>query len=532
MTSAGARNGAFAGSSYGGAPSRGSLFRQGRPSEVPPGAARSAQERQGCSTGGRKTGQILVMKMLGRGNLRPLHVTLVLSAVAGGATLLVSGLAFVDFAYRSPSLHVALETSVAVIAVVAAHLVHGRFRQRPTQSDLILFYALAVYAVTNLLFSALPAAVSSAYPDGLSTWAPTIGTLSGTVLLVWAAFASGRHLSNKLRKRIDRTGAAAVIVVTVGSVVVLGGFGLAPRRSEVVPSRWGWNDVAMHPEIAVQALICVLFLVAGIGFARRAEVEQDRLMSWLAAGSIFGAFARLNYFIFPSLYSDWIYTGDILRVCFYLLLFVGAASEIRAYQRRAAETAILEERRRIARDLHDGLAQELAFIVAQTHALEETPEAQPAPVTLKHLASAAERALDESRRAVAALAGPVDVAFHIALAREVEEIASRVGARIEVEVPEDLDLDPATRETLLRIVREAVGNAARHGRAGKIVVHLSNGAGLHLSIVDDGIGFDSQSLADSRFGLNSMRERAVAAGGDFRLTTTAGGGTRIEVVLP
>ena len=379
----------------------------------------------------------------------------------------------------------------------------------------------------------MPAAVSKAYPHGLSTWAPTVGTLGGAVLLVWAAFASNRHASSRLRNRIDRVGAAAVIAVTISSVVVLGAFGSAPRHSEFVPSRWGWNDVAAHPEIALQALICVLFFIAGIGFARRAEADGDKLMSWLAAGSIFGAFARLNYFIFPSLYSDWIYTGDILRVCFYLLLFIGAASEIRAYQKRAAETAVLEERRRIARDLHDGLAQELAYIVAQTHRLEEADDTPPTSIDLGHLAAAAERALDESRRAVAALAGPVDVAFHIALAREVEEIASRVGARIEVEVPENLDLDPATRETLLRIVREAVANAARHGRAGKIVVQLSNGAGLHLSIIDDGIGFDSRTLpSEARFGLNSMRERAVAAGGEFRLTTRAGGGTRIEIVLP
>jgi len=418
-----------------------------------------------------------------------------------------------------------------VIAVVAAHLVHGRFRQRPTRSNLVLFYALAVFAITNLLFSAMPAAVSSAYPDGLSTWVPTVGTLTGAILLVWAAFTPSRPVSTKLRRQIDRIGAAAVIAVTGASLVVLGLYGLSAQRGQFAPSRWGWHDISGHPEVAVQALICVLFLVAGVGFARRAEQDEDKLMSWLAAGSIFGAFARLNYFIFPSLYSDWIYTGDILRVCFYLLLFVGAASEIRAYQRRAAESAVLDERRRIARDLHDGLAQELAYIVAQTQRLAAGGDPQPG--LFGHLAAAAERALAESRRAVAALAGPVDVAFDVALAAEVEEIAGRLGARIELEVPEGLDLDPTTRETLLRIVREAVANAARHGQAGTIVVHLSNDAGIHLSIVDDGVGFDSRSVPDdARFGLTSMRERALAAGGEFRLTTRAGGGTRIEIVLP
>jgi signal transduction histidine kinase len=468
---------------------------------------------------------------VGRGILRPLHLTLATAVVAGATTLLISGLAFVDFAYRSPSLHVALETGVAVIAVVAAHLVHGRFRQRPTRTNLVLFYALAVFAITNLLFSAMPAAVSSAYPDGLSTWVPTVGTLAGASLLVWAAFSSSRPVSTKVRKQIDGVGGAAVIAVTAAAVIVLGLYGLRAQRGRFAPTQWGWNDMTTHPEVAVQALICVLFLVAGVGFAKRAERDGDKLMSWLAAGSIFGAFARLNYFIFPSLYSDWIYTGDILRVCFYLLLFVGAASEIRAYQRRAAESAVLEERRRIARDLHDGLAQELAYIVAQTQRL--SAGAEPQPGLFEHLAAAGERALAESRRAVAALAGAVDVAFDVALAAEVEEIAGRLGARIELEVPEGLDLDPTTRETLLRIVREAVANAARHGEAGTILVRISNDAGLHLSIVDDGVGFDSQSVpSEATFGLTSMRERALAAGGEFRLTTRDGGGTRIEIVLP
>src|SRR5439155_11693161 len=120
----------------------------------------------------------------------------------------------------------------AVYALVDAHLIHVRFRLLPKNIDLFLFYALSVFAVTNLLFSAMPAAVSKAYPHGLSTWAPTVGTLGGAVLLVWAAFASNRHASSRLRNRIDRVGAAAVIAVTISSVVVLGAFGSAPRHSE------------------------------------------------------------------------------------------------------------------------------------------------------------------------------------------------------------------------------------------------------------------------------------------------------------
>jgi signal transduction histidine kinase len=84
---------------------------------------------------------------------------------------------------------------------------------------------------------------------------------------------------------------------------------------------------------------------------------------------------------------------------------------------------------------------------------------------------------------------------------------------------------------LLRIVREAVTNAARHGEAGQITVRLSNGRGLHLEVKDDGKGFDPVDRRGG-FGLESMRERAIALGGEFRLDSSPGHGTEIQVVLP
>src|SRR5206468_9732897 len=149
-----------------------------------------------------------------------------------------------------------------------------------------------------------------------------------------------------------------------------------------------------------QLLIAALFVVASLGFTQIAERSRDELLLWLGAGCAFSAFARVNYFIFPSLYSEWVYTGDALRLSFYALLFVGAAREIGIYQRAYAEARVLEERRRIARDLHDGLAQELAFMVTTTRKLVD---ARYGDQELAQLASAAERGLDESRRAIASL---------------------------------------------------------------------------------------------------------------------------------
>src|SRR5262249_13678336 len=154
----------------------------------------------------------------------------------------------------------------------------------------------------------------------------------------------------------------------------------------------------------------VFYGLAAIGFTRRAEWTGDEFTTWLAASAALACFARLNYLFFPSLYAEWLYPADILRLGAYLLILVGAIPQVSAYHRCISTAAILDERRRIARDLHDGLAQELAFIVTKTRALAEG-FLQPEKRELGRLAAAAERALDESRRAITALYAPVDESF-------------------------------------------------------------------------------------------------------------------------
>jgi signal transduction histidine kinase len=446
----------------------------------------------------------------------------------------VSGLVLVDAAYNSASLHVALETAVAIIALFAALLVHGRFSQSFTRNDLVLFAAFATFAVSNLVFSALPAAAGRSYPSGIANWAPALATLLAAGLLCLAARADTARISLATRRTVDRVAAATIVLAFVGASVCLGVLG--SERLEGVrfsPTEWTLGELRDHPEVAVQGLVSVLFFTAGVLFTRRAEERKEELLKWLAAGCIVAGFARLNYFFFPTLYSDWIYTADVLRLAFYLLLFVGAAREVAASQNRAAQAAVLEERRRMARDLHDGLTQELAYISAQTKRLAAlTSEVIGDQVRVDHLVSAAERALDESRRAIAALTAPIDQPLHLALTQEAEQVAARIGIEVDVDVDRTVEVDGPTRETLLRIVREAVTNAGRHGNAAHISIRLTNGAGVHLEVKDDGQGFDPLYESVNGFGLRSMQERATALGGEFRLASSPGHGTEIRVVLP
>ena len=204
----------------------------------------------------------------------------------------------------------------------------------------------------------------------------------------------------------------------------------------------------------------------------------------------------------------------------------------RARDGRHVNAAVECERRRIARDIHDSLAQDLAFIAARVRVLERDPTAS---VRLDHLAIAATRALEHSRTTISTLTRPLDEPLDAALARNATEVAERHGGHADLHLQPGVVVPPATRESLVMILREAVANAMRHGRAGSVDVSLSQQSWLRLRVTDDGRGFDAAARAarpDAGFGLQSMEERAQALGGGLVVRSAPGAGTTIEVVLP
>jgi signal transduction histidine kinase len=252
-------------------------------------------------------------------------------------------------------------------------------------------------------------------------------------------------------------------------------------------------------------------------------------MRWFACGAVLAAFGRVNYALFPSRASQWVYTGDFFRLAFYLVLLAGAARAISEYQRALALAAAADERRRVARNLHDGLAHELLFILSTARAVA----ASGSHDRVHQLVSAAERALDESRRAIAVLARAPDEDLDVAIAQAAEEVGGRLGMRVAFQLDAGVRVGAERQEELVRIVREAVTNAGRHGKASRVTVRLVDDGGLRLRIVDDGVGFDARlaSSADG-FGLTSMRERARRLAGVLTIESAPGRGTVVEVVVP
>jgi signal transduction histidine kinase len=188
------------------------------------------------------------------------------------------------------------------------------------------------------------------------------------------------------------------------------------------------------------------------------------------------------------------------------------------------------ERRRIARDLHDGVAQELAFLVTQAKTIRRS---EAAVDSLRLLEATAQRALDETRLAITGLTSDGSETVAAAIEVAAQEVADREGVRLLLELDDAVDVPAHVRDDFVRIVCEAATNAIRHGRASALKVVLSGGDAVRLQVIDDGVGFEPSRVPNrgGRFGLISMSERARALGGDLRIVSEPGMGTRVELAV-
>ena len=217
---------------------------------------------------------------------------------------------------------------------------------------------------------------------------------------------------------------------------------------------------------------------------------------------------------------------------------LGVAIERARLHARRLESAQTEERNRLAREIHDTLAQDLSAIAFQLEAAEALLAQQAEPERVRRSVSAAldlaRKGLEETRRSVldlraAPLEGRTLPAALEALAAGTEAAAVTFEAE-----GEDVRLPPAVEVGLYRIAQEALQNALRHAGASRVTIRLEMDRDrVRLRIEDDGRGFEpGGEPAGSRFGLIGMRERARLLGGDFQIESSPGAGTRITAEVP
>ena len=201
------------------------------------------------------------------------------------------------------------------------------------------------------------------------------------------------------------------------------------------------------------------------------------------------------------------------------------------------EHAALEERTRLSRELHDGLAQDLWLAKLKSGRLAALPDLGPEGRTLAgELGEAIDAGLVDAQQAVAALrlsAGPAGTLSEV-MSRSVDEFADRFGLRAEFEGQPDLPrLSPRVQAEALRIAQEALNNVRRHADATVVRVRAAVEDGrLVLVVHDNGRGFDPASVGRSAFGLASMRERAGLIGGELRIESRPLDGTRVSLLVP
>jgi len=459
-----------------------------------------------------------------------------LTLVCAAVTVVFVALPSLSLGYRAPALHVALETAAALIALVTAYLAFGRLEREARVADLLLACGLGVLAVTNFFFRAVPSVGGDA-GDAVVVWAAIAGRLLGAGLLAAAALVPARRFARPRRAALLATLASAVVLGAAVGIVAL----LRSRLPLPASPSASADAAARHPQLdvhwsflVVQVGAAVLYTLAALGFMRRAERRNDDFLHWLALACVLSVFSRVNYALYPSSYTDWVYLGDAFRLGFFVLLLAAALREIARYWRTAASLAALNERRRLARDLHDGLAQEVAFLRS---GLALVPAPADDPDLPDRLAAAAERAERESRQLLAALASPTQASFDVLLAETLDTVAARERVAVDHELASGVVVDRVRAEALLRIASEAVTNAARHAGVQRVTVRLEQrGSRIRLVVEDRGHGFDPDEIrADvpsggHGFGLTSMARRATSIGAELSLRSQRGRGTAVEVL--
>lgn len=429
-------------------------------------------------------------------------------------------------AANSPTLGAAVQTGLSLSVLAVAWALRAQFVTERRARDLVLLMALLMLGLIDLGSSALPAAL------GIQSGAPFQAAPMLGHLFVALAFAVAASIPRE--RRVPRDGLLMTRTLLLSATAVAGAElgGLALGGSLAVPTAGGARGLAAaaaHPiALTFSVGTAGVLLVAAIGFAREGRGQPWGADSLIAGALILASGARLCYLAVPALTPGLIAPRDGLRQVALVLMFLAVRRRNAEIKHGLAHENAMIERQRLARDLHDGLAQDLAFIAAHGERLAHSAGSEH-PIVV-----AARRALATSRGAIQDLSASHEPTTSAALLAVTDELAQRFDLTVHVHADPNVALTPAARENVVRIVREAVVNAAKHGSASEVTVSLLRlvDGRSELKVCDNGSGIAGDGPRASGYGLNHMRERVLTLGGRLRLGRARAGGTLVEVVLP
>lgn len=465
--------------------------------------------------------------------------------------------------FYAVGLDLVVDATSALVTFAVAALLWLRSRERPDPVSPVQAAAFLVLSIANIVALSLALArldagarVAAVLPDQAPLYVASGAHILAASLLVASFTGRLRRATLRQARILALLGIAGLAMLL--AVAQLAGSDLAPLSSPFAgpSSGSGAADPAALPTATalgwyIGIVDSSLFLVAA--FLSRRQYRDGTSISdaFLSVGFVFSAFAQLHLAVLPSTYPGLVSEGDLLRIGFDVVLLLGIEAEARSslaslrlsiadlHRLRSvdADRAAIEERARLARELHDGLSQDLWLAKLKVGRLEALPGLGTEAMALtEELEAAVDAGLANARQAVIALRwiGDPDAPFRDQLARYVDDFADRRALRAELTCEHELPvLAPRAEAELLRIAQEALNNIARHADATFVRVLASVEQGtLRLGVVDNGRGFDPEAVGESSFGLTSMRERASLIGARLRIDSRPQSGTEIWVELP
>jgi signal transduction histidine kinase len=204
---------------------------------------------------------------------------------------------------------------------------------------------------------------------------------------------------------------------------------------------------------------------------------------------------------------------------------------------QARSLAAMEERQRLARDLHDSVSQALYGIALGARTARTQLDREPAKAVepVDYVLSLAEAGLAEMRALIFELR-PESLESEglvAAIRKQAAAQEARHGIAVTCDLCDEPDASPEVREAVYRIVQEALTNTLKHAGAANVRISLGPAAGcLRAEVSDDGVGFDPERDYAGHLGLHSMRERAHNLGGEVRIESSPGSGARVVAEIP
>ncbi|MGZ4358782.1 MAG: sensor histidine kinase [Gaiellaceae bacterium] len=436
---------------------------------------------------------------------------LLLVALLSAALALWASYPSLPSVFQLSALRVVLDTTIAIAAAIVAVLTGTRLSVDRRRSDLLLTIGFAVSALTIMGFELAPV-VAEHSVSGPEAWASLFGRLLSTALFAAAAFREGK-VKKPTRALLASSTAALLGMLAIWSMT----------QGASLPTS---SDAGTPALPVLFGCVAVLNLLTMVGFGLRFRRRGEDLDSWLTLAATLWLFASLHFVFKPILPGDRVALGDFLRLTADAFLLVGVWRAIRAAE---FGRVVAEERARVAREIHDGLAQYLFALSAHVNMLQAGAQIE---TVLPRLREAVTLAQQEARFAILALSSAAGSSpFDSAMQRYVEFLMADGALEVDLEIDPTMRLAPDEQIEVFRIVQEGLANVRKHAHAHWAEIRIQQEDGRRLvSVRDDGEGFDENGVARGE-GLKNMRQRASGIGAGFTLTSRRGVGTTLEIAL-